>query len=153
MCYDIHWYWKISCMSIPKCHWMVIVVNLLKQTFLLDAAWCNDFMYAGSVLAILTSDCDYRCGMIAIRRCKCSAGISAHLTSRAWWSIPRFWVRLSMLVIAQHNSSKICSMGLHSGDRSGCSIFVILLSWRYQGQLECGEVWRYRLGSSSLPGK
>ena len=89
-----------------------------------------------------------RCGMLAKRRGKCSAGISAHLSSRAWWRIPRFWVRLSLLVIAQHNSSKICSMGLHSGDLSGCSILVMLPSWRYQGQLEYGEVWRYQLGSS-----
>ena len=29
---------EIGCMSIPKCHWMVIVVNLVKQTWFF--AWC-----------------------------------------------------------------------------------------------------------------
>ena len=32
---------EIGCMSIPECHWMVIVVNMVKQTWLLhDAACC-----------------------------------------------------------------------------------------------------------------
>ena len=33
-------------------------------------------------------------GMLDIRRCKCSTWISAHLSSRAWRSSPRFWGRL-----------------------------------------------------------
>ena len=52
---------KIGCMSIPKCHWMVIVVNRVKQILFLflhkAACWCG-FVYAGSVSGIPTSSCD-----------------------------------------------------------------------------------------------
>ena len=44
---------KIGCMSIPKCHWMVIVVNLVKHFF--------SFLHnAASVSGIPTSSCDNR---------------------------------------------------------------------------------------------
>ena len=48
-----------ACMSIPKCHWMVIVVNLVKQTWFLNdaASWCG-FVYAGSVSGIPASNGD-----------------------------------------------------------------------------------------------
>ena len=42
---------EIGCMSIPKCHWMVIVLNLVKQTsFLHDAVYWCCFEYAGQYL-------------------------------------------------------------------------------------------------------
>ena len=47
-------------------------------------------VYAGSLWGILASSCDNR-GMIAARRCGRPTGISAHLSSRAWWSSTRFW--------------------------------------------------------------
>ena len=46
---------EIGCMSINKYHWIAIVVNLVKQNFLHDAAcWCG-FVYAGSVSGIPAS--------------------------------------------------------------------------------------------------
>ena len=129
-CIDIG---EIGCMGIPKCLWMVIVVHLVKQTFLHDAAcWCG-FVYAWSVLGIPTSSSDnrrYASCMLATRYWKCSTGISAHLSIRVWQSSPRSWGRLSILVIAWPNSSKICSMVLQSGDLAGCSILVTLPCWR-----------------------
>ena len=53
-----------------------------------------------------------RRGMLATRRCRQSTGISAHLSSRAWRSSPRFWGGLSILVVAWPDSSHLCSMGL-----------------------------------------
>ena len=67
-----------------------------------------------------------RRGMLATRRCRCSTGIFAHLSSRAWPSSPRFWGGFSILVIAQPNSSQICYLWLQSGDLAGCSILVML---------------------------
>ena len=58
---------------------------------------------------------------------------------------------LSILVVARPNSSKICSMGLQSGDLAGCSILVTLPCWRKPRISEHGEVWHYRLGSGSYP--
>ena len=52
---------EIGCTSIAKCHWMVVVVNLVKQIrFLHDAAcWCG-FVYAGSVTGFPAFRCDNR---------------------------------------------------------------------------------------------
>ena len=51
---------EIGCMSIPKYHRLVTVVNLVKQTrfFLHDAACGCGFVYAGSVWDIPGSSCD-----------------------------------------------------------------------------------------------
>ena len=84
-----------------------------------------------------------RC-MLTARCYMRSAGISAHLSSRAWRNSPRFWGGMSILVIARPNSSQICSM-------------QAAWSWwrcpdeRNQGLPEHGEVWCYRLGSGSYP--
>ena len=52
---------EIGCMSIPKCHWLVIVVNLVKQTwFFHDAAFWYGFVYVRSISGILASRCDNR---------------------------------------------------------------------------------------------
>ena len=49
---------EIGCTNILKCHWLVIVVNLVKQTlFLRDAACWYGFVYAGSVSGIPSSSC------------------------------------------------------------------------------------------------
>ena len=75
---------EIDCMSIPKCHWVVILVNLTKQ------AWFFCMMlFVGTVLCmpgqywvfpplavIITTR---RRGMLATRRCRHSTAISAHL--------------------------------------------------------------------------
>ena len=51
---------EIGCMSKPEGHWMVVVANPVKQTFLHDAAcWCGS-VYAGLVLGIPTASCDNR---------------------------------------------------------------------------------------------
>ena len=83
-----------------------------------------------------------RRGMLAIWRCRRSTRISAHLSSRAWGSSPRFWGGFSILVIVRPNSFQICFMGLQSGHLAGCST---------TGLPEHGEVWRYRLGSGRYP--
>ena len=109
---------EIGCMSIPKYHWMVIVVNLTNLIFCMMLPF-------GLVLCILSQ---YRLfPPLAARRCRGSTGISAHLTSMAWWRSQRFRGGLSILVIAQPNSSQICSMRLQYGDLAGCSIDDIAL--------------------------
>ena len=66
-------------MSIPKCHWMVIVVNLIKQTWFLcmvlpvGVALCMLGRYqVFPPQAAITAT--RRCGMPAIRRCRRSVG-------------------------------------------------------------------------------
>ena len=89
--------------------------------------------------------------ILTTRHCRRSTAISAHLSSRAWQSSPRFWGGLYILVIAQPNSSQICSMG--------CSLVILhaATSWRCcpaeenQGLHKHGEVWHYRLSSSNNP--
>ena len=52
---------EIGCMSILKCHWKVIVVNLVKQTwFLHDAACLCGGVYAEWVWGIPVSGCHNR---------------------------------------------------------------------------------------------
>ena len=84
---------EIDCMSLHKGNWMVIVVNLVKQTFnfLHDAACWRGFVYAGSYrvfppLAAITTP--KRRGMLATRHCRRSTWISAHSSSRAWRICP-----------------------------------------------------------------
>ena len=131
-CIDIG---EIGCMSIPQCLWIVIVVNLVKQTWF--------FCMMQPIGVVLCIPCQYRVslpmaaiiatrhrGMRAARRCRRSTGISAHSSSRSWGSSPRFWGGLSILVIAWPNSSQICYKVLQSGDLAGCPILVTLPSWR-----------------------
>ena len=90
-------------------------------------------------------------GMLATRRCRCSTGIFAHLSSRAWRSSPIFWGGLSILMIARLKSSQIFLWG--------CSLAILpaAQSWGHclaEGNIglpEQGEVWRYHLGSGSYP--
>ena len=79
-------------------------------------------------------------GMLATSHCRHSTGISTHLSSRAWWRSPRFWIVFSMLIIAWLNSSQICYMGLQSGDLAGCSILLTLFVEGNQAQPEHGQV-------------
>ena len=52
---------EIGCISKPKCHWLVIVVNLVKQTlFLRDVACWYSFVYAGSISGISAYSCGRR---------------------------------------------------------------------------------------------
>ena len=82
--------------------------------------------------------------MLATRHCRHFTGISAHLSSRAWWSSPRFWGGLSI-----HPKYFLW----------GCSLVIFqaaLFRWCWsaeenQGIPEHGEVWRYRIGSGSYP--
>ena len=94
---------EIVCLSIPKCHFMVIVVNLIKWIWVF--VWCcllvcmlSQCWVFPPLAVIIVAGCR---GIVATRRCRRSTGISAHLSSRACRSSPRFWGGLSILVIAQ----------------------------------------------------
>ena len=147
---------EIGCLSIPKCHWMVIVVNLVKQTWFIcmmlpvGVVLCmlGQYRVLPHVAAIIDAR---RHGMIATMHCRRSTGISAHLSSMAWWSSTMFWGRLSIMMISPHNSSQLWSMGLQSGDLVCCSILVMLLREGNQVLPEHSEVWCNRLGSGSYP--
>ena len=81
--------------------------------------------------------------MLATRHCRYSTWISAHLSSRAWRSSPRFWVGLSILVIAWTNQSETCSMGLQSSDLVGWFIVVTFpccRKSRKSSTLRCGVI-------------
>ena len=126
---------EIGCMIIPKCHWMVIMVNVVKRTwfFCMMLTVCvvlcmpDQYWVFPPLAAIIAAR---RRGMLDTRRCRRSVGISARLSSRAWQSSPRFLDGLSIPVTARPNSSQIWSMGLQSGDLAGCSILVTLPCWR-----------------------
>ena len=51
---------EMGCMSIPKCHWMVIVVNFVQANLIFCMMLVWFFMYAGSVSGIPASSCDSR---------------------------------------------------------------------------------------------
>ena len=100
---------EIGFMSISKCHWMVIVVNLVKQTWLLaelpvGVVLCMPGQYRVFQPLAWMITARHR-DMLNTRHCRCSMGISAHLFSRVWCSLPRFWVGLSITVITWPNSS------------------------------------------------
>ena len=126
---------KMGCMNILKCHWMVIVVNLVKQTWffcmMLPVGVVSYMMAQYQVFPPLAAIISVRHhGMLATRRCRCSTGIYAHLSSRDWRSSQRFCQGLSIWVIARPNSPQIYSIGLQSGDLAGCSILITLHCWR-----------------------
>ena len=132
---------------------MVIGVNLVKQTWFF--AWCchvgvvvrmpSQCWVSPPLAAIIAAR---RRVMLASRHCRRATGISAHPSSRAWRSSPRFWGGFSILVIARPNSSQICSVELQFGDLASCSILVMLPCWRKSRTM---QAWRCRLGSSSYP--
>ena len=123
--------WVIGRMCIPKCHWKIIVVNLVEQRWFFFVT-----LPGGLVLYVLGQ---YRVfpplaaiivasirGIFAAWRWRRCTGFCAHLSSRAWRRSSVFWGGLSIELIARPNSSQRCSMGLQSGDRGGCSIFMTL---------------------------
>ena len=126
---------EIGCISKPICHWVVIVINLIKQTWLFsmmlpdDVGLCMPRQYRvfPTLAAIIVGRCRV---MLATRPCRHSIGISAHLSRGTCRSSPRFWGGLSIFVIARPNSFQICSMGVQSDDPAGRSILVMLLCWR-----------------------
>ena len=79
---------EIGCISIAKCHWMVIVVNLVKNIWLfcmmlpVGVVLCmRSQHWVFPPLAVLIAA---RCrSILATRQYRCSTGISAHLYSRA----------------------------------------------------------------------
>ena len=172
---------EIGCMIIPKCQWMVIVVNLVKQT------WCG-FVCARSVSSVPASSCDNR---------RYASWHAWHKTLQAfykdfcpfilqgWAELTKIMCVLSVLLIAQSNSSQVCSMGLQSGDLASCSpdskvhganmgptrvlsapgvpmlalwnllsgsTLVTSPYWKESRTTRArGEVWRYRRGSGNFP--
>ena len=141
----------IGCMSIPKCLWIVIVVNLAKQTWFfcmilpVGVVICivgqyRVFLLLAPIIAVR------RCGMLATRCCRRSRRISVHLSSRSWRSSTRFWGGLSILVIGWPNLSQIYFMGLQSGDLAGWSILVMMPCWRKSRTIQA----RWGVALSSL---
>ena len=89
MCILVNFWWHFLIMEklnawacIPKCHWMVIVVNLVKK-IVLFCIKLRQYRVFPPLAAIIAAR---RRGMITARRWGHSTGISAHLSSRAWWS-------------------------------------------------------------------
>ena len=89
----------VGCMSTPKCYWMVIVVNLVGEVLCMPGQYRVFPPLAALIAARLR-------GMLATRHRRRSAGISAHLSNRAWRSSTRFWGGLSILVIARPTHPK-----------------------------------------------
>ena len=105
-------------MCIPKCHWKIIVVNLVEQrcffvTLPGGLVLCVPGQYRvfPPLAAIIAAS---RRGILATRRWRRCTGTCAHLSNRAWRSSSRFWGGLSIALIARSNSSQRCSMGLQS---------------------------------------
>ena len=123
--------WVIGRICIPKCHWKIIVVNLVEQRWVFFVTLSGGLVLSvpgqyrvfPPLAAIIAAG---RRDILATRRWRRCTGICAHLSSRAWRSSSRFWGGLSIELIARPNSSQRCSMGLQSGDLGGCSIFVTL---------------------------
>ena len=119
------------CMSILKCHWMVIVVNLVKQTWICnDAASWWGFVYAGSVSGIPASNGD---------NCRYASWHASYSALQAFYrafcpfiqqSLTGLTKILGRVVHTGDCTAQICSMGLQSGDLAGCSILLMLPWWR-----------------------
>ena len=85
-----------DCMSMPKCHWMVIVVNLVKLDFFLQMmltvgvvlSMSDQYQVLPPLAAIIATR---RRSMLVTRRCRRSTGEPAHSSSRIWRSSSRFW--------------------------------------------------------------
>ena len=129
--------WVIGRMCIPKCHWKIIVVNLVEQRLFFvmlpgGLVLCvpGQYWVFPPLAAIIAAS---RLGILATRRWRRCTGICTHFSSRAWRSSSKFWGRLSIELIARPNSSQRCSMGLQSGDLGGCSLFVTLPCKRKSG--------------------
>ena len=132
-------------MSIPKCHWMVIVVNLVKKTWF------------GVVLYMLGQYCVFPSLAAIITACLLQ-GVAGVLQG----FLPIYPAGLGG---AHHNSGAGCPSGwLHGTIHPKYVLWGYILailqaapSWsRYpaegnQGLPKHGEVWRYCLGSSSYP--
>ena len=121
---------EIGCMSIPKCHWMVIVVTRVKQTwFLQDAAylvWCcvpDRYRVSPPLAAVIAAR---RRGMFATRRWGRCTRISAHLSSRCLAEL-----------------TKILERVVHTGDGTAQFIpnmFYWVAVWRSCRLLHLGDV-------------
>ena len=126
---------EIGCMNMPKCHCNGNCGQSGRTNLsfcIVDLVLCMSGQYRVSppLAVIITA---WHRGMLATRHCRRSTGISAHLSSRAWWSSPRIWGGMSILVIASPNSSQICSMVLQSSDLADCSILATLPCRRKSG--------------------
>ena len=123
--------WVIGRMCIPKCHWKIILVNLVEQRWFffvtlpggLVLCVLGQYRVFPPLAAIIAAS---RRGILATRRWRHCTGICSNLSSRAWRSSSRFWGGLFIELISRPNSSQRCSMGLQSGDLGGCPIFVTL---------------------------
>ena len=149
---------EIGCMNIPKCHWMAIVVYLVKQIWFF--LFCI-MLPVGVVLCMLgqyrvfpplaTIIIARRHGMIATWRCRHSTGIlSIYPTGRGGAHqelgvvYPQWWFH-------GPNHPKY--------DLWGCSpanLWVAPSWWgcpaeKNQGLPKHGELWCYHLGSGSYP--
>ena len=91
--------------------------------------------------------------MLATRRCRCSTGISAHLSSRPWRRSPWFWGGCPYWWLHGPIHPKYALWG--------CSLAILHAApscWNCeaegnQGLPQHGEVWCYHLGSGSYSRK
>ena len=89
-----------------------------------------------------------RRGILATRRWRRCTEICAHLSSRAWWRLSRFWGGLSIELIARPNSSQRCS--------SRAILEAAPSLWHCpavgnRGLPQHDEEWRCHLDSGSCP--
>ena len=114
---------EIGGMSIHKCHWVVIVVNLVKLYFLHDVAcWCG-FVYAGSISSIPASRASWHACYKAL-----------HAFYRDFCPFIQQGLAELTKILGQVVHTGDCTAqfiphmfyGLQSGDLAGSSILVML---------------------------
>ena len=159
ICIDIG---EIGCMSIPKCHWMVIVISLVKKLDFcivlpvgVELCMPGQYRIFPPLAVIITAR---RHGMLAARRCRRSTGIAAKFILQG----------LAELI-------KILERVVHTGDCTAKLIpntfyeFAVWRSWRllhlgdfallkeikdYPNMVRCGVLLLVAvLFSEMLPGK
>ena len=143
---------EIGWMSIPKCHWIVTMENLVKERAFcmmlpVGVALCMPGQYwiFPALPAIIAAR---RRGMLSTVRCRRSIGIATRLSSKAWQSSRRFRGGLSTLVIAWPKYVLW-----------GCSLAILQAAqscWHCpdegnQGRPEHDRVCYFRVGSGSYP--
>ena len=143
---------EIGWMSIPKCHWILTMENLVKELpfcmmLPVGVVLCMPGQYwvFPPLTVIIAAS---RRGMLCTARCRRSIGISTHLSSRAWQSSRRFRGGLSTLVIAWPKYVLWdCSLAI---------LQAVPSCWccpgeGNQGRPEHGGVCYFRVGSGSYP--
>ena len=146
---------ETGCMNSPKYYWMLIVENLVKQTWSfcmmlpVGVVLCmlNQYWVFPPLAAIITAR---RRGMLPTRRCRRSTGISIqqHLSSRAFTKILG---RISILVWHSPIHPKYVLWGWSLMILQAAQSWWCCLAEGNQGLPEHGGVLRYQRGSGNCP--